>query len=94
MWLQHHEGTFTIPVISHPLYNAIAPSRFGRSARGDAMYLLRLFLMGWFSAGIVTVFFLYWLCSRTAAPLKEGKLSTFPDQRSGTDNQSHEVRAA
>jgi len=53
-----------------------------------------LFLMGWFSAGIVTVFFLYWLCSRTAAPLKEGKLSTFPDQRSGTDNQSHEVRAA
>ena len=58
------------------------------------MYLLRLFLMGWFSAGIVTVFFPYWLCSRTAAPLKEGKLSTFPDQRSGTDNQSHEVRAA
>jgi hypothetical protein len=58
------------------------------------MYLTRLFLMGWLSLGIVTVFFLHWLCRRTAATIKGGKLGAFPDQRSGIDNQSHEVRAA
>ena len=36
------------------------------------MYLLRLFLLGWFTVGILTIVFLYWLCSRAAATNKEG----------------------
>ena len=35
------------------------------------MYLLRLFLTAWLALGIVTVFFLFWLCKRTAAVVKE-----------------------
>jgi hypothetical protein len=73
---------------------SVPPSRFGRSAQGDAMYLIRLFLMGWLSLGIVTVFFLYWLCRRTAATIKRGKLSAFYAQRSGLGSPTHEIPAA
>lgn len=58
------------------------------------MYLLRLFLLGWFTIGMVTVVFLYWLCSRAAATDKEGTLSSLPPQRSARDNPSQEVRTA
>jgi hypothetical protein len=58
------------------------------------MYHLRLFLLGWFPVGIVTIVFLYWLRSRTAATNKEGTLSSLPPQRSARDNPSQEVRAA
>ena len=44
------------------------------------MYHLRLFLLGWFPVGIVTIVFLYWLRSRTAATNKEGTLSSLPPQ--------------
>jgi hypothetical protein len=58
------------------------------------MYLLRLFLLGWFTVGTVTVVFLYWLCSCTAATnkIRHAKLaatSTIP-----RDDPSQEVRAA
>jgi hypothetical protein len=58
------------------------------------MYLLQLFLLGWFTVRIVTVVFLYWLCSRTAATDKEGTFSSLPPQRYARDNPSQEVRAA
>jgi hypothetical protein len=85
---------FNLSDIVQPLYNANVPSRFGRSARGDAMYLIRLFLMGWLFLGIVTVFFLFWLCRRTTATIKGGKLSALPAQRSGSDSPTHEIPAA
>ena len=92
---ERREGKiFTVSDIAHPLYNIDAPSRFGRSARGDAMYLIRPFLMGWLSLGIVTVFFLFWLCRRTTATIKGGKLSALPAQRSGSDSPTHEIPAA
>jgi hypothetical protein len=58
------------------------------------MYLIRLFLMGWLFLGIVTVFFLFWLCRRTTATIKGGKLSALPAQRSGSDSPTHEIPAA
>jgi hypothetical protein len=57
------------------------------------MHLLRLFLMTWVSVGIVAVFFLFWLCKRTAATAQEpGGLVSFSSQL--TDSSSGEVRAA
>jgi hypothetical protein len=51
-----------------------------------SMSLLRLFLMGWLSVGIVVLAFLFWLCKHT--PIKE--VDSFPD----TETQSREPRAA
>jgi hypothetical protein len=53
------------------------------------MYLIRPFLIGWLSLGIVAVFFPYCLCGRTAATIKRGKLSAF-----GLSSPTHEIPAA
>jgi len=67
-----------------------------RSA-GDLMYVLRLFLMAWLAASAVTVFFLFLLCKRTAAAVKEpGGFTSFSHQQAalGANNASGEVRIA
>jgi hypothetical protein len=64
---------------------------------GDPMYLLRLFLMAWFAVGVVTVFFLFLLCKRTAAAVKEpGGFTSFshPQTDFGANSTSGEVRTA
>jgi len=57
------------------------------------MHLLRFVLTAWSTLGVVTVFFLFWLCKRTAATVKDpDRLISFSPER--TDNQPGEVRAA
>jgi len=57
------------------------------------MHLLRLFLTAWLTLGIVSVFFLFWLCKRSVVTDQEpGRLVSFGPQ--STDNSSGEVRAA
>jgi len=61
------------------------------------MYLLRLFLMAWLAVGVVTVFFLFVLCKRTAAAIKEpGGFTSFSHRQTdlGAHRASGEVRAA
>jgi hypothetical protein len=51
--------------------------------------------MAWFAVGVVTVFFLFLLCKRTAAAVKEP--SGFSSHRQtdlGTNNASAKVRTA
>jgi hypothetical protein len=54
------------------------------------MHLLRLFLTAWLAFGIVTVFFLFWLCTRTArrlndieplTPLNDSVVPSYGDRR-------------
>jgi hypothetical protein len=62
---------------------------------GDPMYLLRLFLMAWLAVGVVTVFFLFLLCKRTAAAVKDpGGFTSHRHADLGANNASGEVRAA
>jgi hypothetical protein len=57
------------------------------------MHFLRLFLMAWLPLGIVSVFFLFVLCKRTAATVKEpGRVNPFSPQ--STDKQVGEIHAA
>jgi hypothetical protein len=59
------------------------------------MYLLRLFLMAWFAVGAVTAFFLFLVCKRSAAAVKEPSGFTSHRQTDlGANNASGEVRAA
>lgn len=57
------------------------------------MHLLRFVLMAWSTLGVVSVFFLFWLCKRTAATVMDpsGLISFSPEP---ADNQPGEVHAA
>ena len=44
------------------------------------MHLLRLILMAWFVLGIGSLFYLFWLCERTAAKVKDLNESFSPQQ--------------
>jgi hypothetical protein len=52
------------------------------------MHLLRWFLAAWLALGIVTVSFLFWLCTRTATAVKDST-EFFSSQRAeiGTDTR-------
>jgi hypothetical protein len=57
------------------------------------MFLLRLFLLGWLSVGVVTVALLFWLCRRTATK-ESGNVSSYLLRRPVTDDRSGEIRPA
>jgi len=66
---------------------------------GDwTMHLLQVFLLGWLSIGVATVVFMFWLCKRTAAAVKDpATLSSLPSARAemGASNElSGELRSA
>jgi hypothetical protein len=56
-----------------------------------------MFLLAWLSLGTVTLVFLFWLCKRTAAavkdPIKLGSLSP-SEPEFGTSNLSSKLRSA
>jgi hypothetical protein len=46
------------------------------------MHVLGLFLAAWIALSLATVFFLYWLCNRTATEVKEpGSASRRPEKK-------------
>ena len=58
------------------------------------MHWLQMIVLGWLSFGLTTVFFMFWLCKRTAATVKgTGSLSS---QRAEitTGKLSSELRSA
>ena len=61
------------------------------------VHWLRMFLLAWLSLGTVTLVFLFWLCKRTAAavkdPIKLGSLSP-SESEFGTSNLSSKLRSA
>jgi hypothetical protein len=44
------------------------------------MHLLRLLLMAWLALGIGSLFYLFWLCERTAAKVKDLNESFSPQR--------------
>jgi hypothetical protein len=75
------ENICTIPKALDFTYNQALTARcLPRIAKGiKKMHWLQVFIMGWLFFGLTTVFFLFWLCKRTAAavkdPVKAGSLS-------------------
>jgi hypothetical protein len=62
------------------------------------MHLLQVFLLGWFSVGLATVVFMFWLCKRTAASIKDPATASSlapPRAEMGASNKlSGELRSA
>ena len=61
------------------------------------MHWLQLFILGWFFFGLATVAFLFWLCKRSAAAIKDQvPFSSLPPQRAefGPSKLSSELRSA
>jgi hypothetical protein len=62
-----------------------------------AMHWVRMFLLVWFSLGMITVAFLFWLCKRTAATVNDPvKIGALPPQRAefAGSKLSSELRSA
>jgi hypothetical protein len=66
--------------------------------KGDHdMHWLQTFILGWFFLGLTTIFFLFWLCKRTAAAVKDPVHPvSLPSQRAefGATKLSNELRSA
>jgi hypothetical protein len=61
------------------------------------MHWLHLFILGWFFFGLATVAFLFWLCKRSAAAIKDQvPFSSIASQRAefGPSKLSGELRSA
>ncbi len=61
------------------------------------MHWLRMFLLAWLSLGTVTLVFLFWLCKRTAAAVKDPiKLRSLSpsEPEFGASNLSSKLRSA
>jgi hypothetical protein len=61
------------------------------------MHWLQMFLLGWLSLGLLTVVFMFWLCKRTAADIKDPiQTTSFSAQRAelSTSKLSGELRSA
>jgi hypothetical protein len=61
------------------------------------MHWLQLFIVGWLSLGLTTVVFMFWLCKRTAAGIKDPiQTGSFSAQRAemGASKLSSELRSA
>jgi hypothetical protein len=61
------------------------------------MHWLQLFILGWLSFGLITVVFMFWLCQRTAANIKDPiKPAALSPQRAefGASKLSSELRSA
>jgi len=69
-----------------------------RIAKGfQTMHWLQVFVLGWLFFGLTTVAFLFWLCKRTAAALKDQvPFNSLPPQRAefGPSKLSSELRSA
>jgi ABC-type uncharacterized transport system permease subunit len=60
------------------------------------MHWLQVFLLGWFSFGLTTVVFMFWLCKKTAAGHSDIKAPSLSPQRAdfGGSELSSELRSA
>jgi hypothetical protein len=61
------------------------------------MHWLQVLIVGWLSFGLTTVIFMFWLCKRTAAALKDPAMAgSLPSQRAEivASNLSTELRSA
>jgi hypothetical protein len=61
------------------------------------MHWLLAFVLGWLSFGLTTVFFLFWLCKRTASAVKDpANAVSLPPQRAefAAAKLSSELRSA
>lgn len=61
------------------------------------MHRLRMFLLAWLSLGTVTLVFLFWLCKRTAAAVKDPiklRLLSPSDPEFGASTLSSKLRSA
>jgi hypothetical protein len=61
------------------------------------MHWLQTFILGWLLFGLTTVFFLFWLCKRTASAVEDPvKATAIPSQRSelASTKLSGELRSA
>jgi len=62
---------------------------------GDAkMHWLHVFILGWFSFGLATVVFMFWLCKRTAAAIKDPGNAGPQRAEIGPSKLSGELRSA
>jgi F0F1-type ATP synthase assembly protein I len=82
------------------IFHIIRPlCRCPRIALGvqNQMHWLQLFILGWLSFGLTTVVFMFWLCQRTAAAIKDPIMpAALSPQRAefGASKLSSELRSA
>jgi hypothetical protein len=93
------ENICTIPkALTFPYNRHRVTGASPRIAKGiKQMHWLQLFIMGWLSFGFTTVIFMYWLCKRTAADLKDPvKAASLSPQRTefSAGKLSNELRSA
>jgi hypothetical protein len=92
------ENICTIPKALDFTYNRFRTAQMlPRIAKGfQTMHWLQVFIVGWLFFGLATVAFLFWLCKRSAAALKDQvPFNSLPPQRAefGPGKLSSELSA-
>jgi hypothetical protein len=93
------ENICTIPKAFDFTYNQYRTAQMlPRITKGfQTMHWLQVFILGWLFFGLTTVGFLFWLCKRSAAAIKDQvPFSSLPPQRAefGASKLSSELRSA